>query len=150
MTASDIDRLATAHVALTNRLLSDSYWYEDFMTGVASLLALAAQSFAAVAVEQADLATANAFMAEGFNRQRNEQKARADGAEKELRRLQNRDADAALLAVANARGTCGECYYNRKCSIQDAARAGDAFYCAAFEQKDEGPYDAPVSSDFLP
>ena len=67
-----------------------------------------------------------------------------------LRRLQNRDADAALLAVANARGTCGECYYNRKCSIQDAARAGDAFYCAAFEQKDEGPYDAPVSSDFLP
>jgi len=46
MTASNIDRLATAHVALTNRLLSDSYWYEDFMTGVAILLALAAQSFA--------------------------------------------------------------------------------------------------------
>ena len=69
MTASDIDRLATAHVALTNRLLSDSYWYEDFMTGVASLLALAAQSFAAVAVEQAE----------------------------KLRRLENRDADADVL-----------------------------------------------------
>jgi len=41
------------------------------------------------------------------------------------------------LAIANARGTCGECYYNRKCSIQDAAQAGDAFYCAAFERKDE-------------
>jgi len=126
MTASDIERLETLQLLTETqmrRLREALFWLKRRQRTIpVANCEDSLDALAAVAVEQAE----------------------------KLRRLQNRDADAALLAVANARGTCGECYYNRKCSIQDAARAGDAFYCAAFEQKDEGPYDAPVSSDFLP
>ena len=99
MTASNIDRLATAHVALTNRLLSDSYWYEDFMTGVASLLALAAQSFAAVAVERAERAEASCDVQ--FKGAAKVQRIRAEQAEQALTADKARaDKAEAMLTVA--------------------------------------------------